>query len=69
MNLKEFAALKVGDKISNDMQGSTSHGEVTSISDSGVRVVWGKRHNTETPFFYSVNTTAWMHWTRLDTAE
>lgn len=69
MNLKEFSALKAGDKIANTMQGVTSAGEVVATSDSGVRVVWGARHDKETPFFYSVNTTAWMHWTRTDNTQ
>lgn len=66
MNIQEFVALTVGDKVSNTVSGSTSIGEVTSVTPSGVRVVWGKRHATETPFFYSVQTTAWMHWTKTE---
>jgi hypothetical protein len=62
MNIKEFAALKVGDKIDNPMNpGSTA--EVVEATDSGIRIVWGRRHDNETRFFYSVNSTAWMHWT------
>lgn len=63
MNLQEFAALKVGDKIENPQNGST--GAIVEVTDSGVRVVWGERHDKETRFFYSVNTTAWMGWNRV----
>lgn len=62
MNLHEFSALKVGDKIENASTGNT--GEVTETTSSGVRVVWGPRHEHETRFFYSVQTTAWMSWAR-----
>lgn len=61
MNLQEFAALKVGDKIMNPMNGST--GEVSKVSPSGVYVVWGARHADERPFFYPAQSTAWMNWT------
>lgn len=64
MNLQGFAALKKGDKIDNNFQGSTNTGEVTEVSASGVRVVWGARHSREMAFFYSVSTTAWMHWSK-----
>lgn len=58
MNLQQFAALKPGDKISNPF--GFSHGVVASVSDSGVRVRW---EPATMDFFYSVNSTAWMHWT------
>jgi hypothetical protein len=58
MNLKEFAALKVGDVVSNPMTPGDD-GKVVNVTDSGVRVVWSEG---SIPFFYSVNTTAWMHW-------
>lgn len=61
MNLQEFAALKAGDKIENPSTGSA--GEVTEATPSGVRIVWGARHQHEHPFFYSVQSTAWMNWT------
>lgn len=60
MNIKEFAALKAGDKIENVF--SHSVGEVVEATDSGVRVVWGSRHEHETRFFYSVVGTSWMNW-------
>lgn len=64
MNLKEFAALAVGDKIENPATGSGS-GEVVEATDSGVRVVWGQRGEHEHKFFYSVVGTAWMNWNKL----
>jgi hypothetical protein len=64
MNVQEFAALKVGDKISNPMNGSTGH--VTATNDSGVRVAWGV---SPVDFMYTVNSTAWMHWTALPRTE
>ena len=65
MNIKEFAALKVGDHVTNAMNAG-SRGEITETSDSGVRVIWGPRHFRETSFFYSVNSTAWMHWSKAE---
>lgn len=62
MNLQEFAVLKVGDKIENPVTGSS--GEVVEAADSGVRVVWGRRHEFEHKFFYSVVGTAWMNWVK-----
>lgn len=61
MNLQQFSALKVGDKIETSMMGfgDPHRGTVSSVSDSGVRVRWG---TSTMEFFYSVNSTAWMHW-------
>lgn len=65
MNMQEFAALKVGDKIENPMSpGSTA--EVVETTDTGVRIVWGARHPHETRFYYSANSTAWMHWNKVE---
>lgn len=61
MNIKEFAALKVGDKIENPAMG-LGRGEVIECTSSGVHVVWGPRHDRETKFFYSVVGTAWTQW-------
>jgi hypothetical protein len=63
MNIKEFAALKVGDKIENPSLGH-DFGEVVECSSSGVRIVWGRRHDREMKFFYSVVGTAWTQWSR-----
>lgn len=67
MNIREFAALKVGDKVEIPMNPG-SIGEIVECTDSGVRLVWGGRHAvpSETRFFYSVNSTAWMHWTKVE---
>lgn len=66
MNLQEFSKLKVGDRIDNLSQGNDDTGEVVEMTPSGVRVVWGPRHEHETRFFYSVQSTAWMQWTKVD---
>jgi hypothetical protein len=65
MTLKEFAALKVGDKIENHAIGGNSQGEIVETTPSGVRLVWGPRHDRETKFFYSVVGTAWMPWSKV----
>lgn len=64
MNLHEFSTLKLGDKIESPYS-SESTGEIVETTSSGVRVVWGNRHEHETKFFYSVISTAWMSWNRL----
>lgn len=64
MTLQEFAALKVGDQIENLM--SNSRGVASEVTDKGVRVTWGERYKTPAgimSFAYTVNSTAWMHWT------
>lgn len=63
MNIREFAALKVGDVVELRVNGY-SRGTVSHVEPNGVRVVWGPRHDREQPFFYSVQSTAWMQWTR-----
>ena len=65
MNIKEFAALKVGDKIENLAFAYGSRGEVVETASNGVRVVWGPRHDRETRFFYSVVGTSWMQWSKV----
>ena len=65
MNIKEFAALKVGDKIENAAHGGASIGEIVEATDSGVRVVWGPRHDREHKFFYSVVGTSWLEWIKV----
>lgn len=67
MNMHEFAALKVGDTVEVLLAGGQSRGEVTETTDSGVRVKWGpKSYRGPVTFFYSVNSTAWMHWGKVD---
>lgn len=68
MNLKEFAALKVGDQIENPMTRST--GEITECNDKGVRVRWiipgAIRGNADGPTYpYATLSTGWMHWTKV----
>lgn len=66
MDLKEFSALKVGDKIENPSTGNDGTGTIVETTDSGVRVVWGPRHDKETRFFFSVVGTSWMNWVKVD---
>jgi hypothetical protein len=67
MNMQEFAALKVGDTVEVLLAGGQSRGEVVEINDRGVRVKWGpKSYRGEVTFFYSANSTAWMHWGKID---
>lgn len=61
MNLQEFAALKAGDKITS-MFGAA--GTITEANDRGVRVCWGEIHANNVTFFFGVNSTAWMHWSK-----
>jgi hypothetical protein len=69
MNTKEFIELKENDKICNMQNGVNAVGTVVGIAADGVRVVWGERSPNEKPFFYSVQTTAWMHWSKADGAQ
>jgi hypothetical protein len=63
MTFKEFAALKLGDKIDNPM--TQSQGEVVEVNDKGVRVRWGTgKPGKDVTFQYPVNSTAWMHWNK-----
>lgn len=63
MTLQEFAALVAGDKIDNDM--TTSSGVVTETNANGVKVRWGNgTPGNDVAFFYSVRSTAWMHWNK-----
>lgn len=68
MNLQQFSALKVGDTIESSMMGfgDPQMGTVSSVSDSGVQVRWG---TSTMQFFYSVNSTAWMHWNKVEARE
>jgi hypothetical protein len=65
MNIREFAALKVGDKVELRAHGYAL-GTVSGVTPAGVRVVWGARGPQETPFFYSVNSTSWMQWEKVE---
>ncbi len=65
MNIQEFGALKVGDKVAVAFTGDAGKGEVVECTSSGVRVVWGPRHEREQRFFYSVVGTSWMQWSKV----
>jgi hypothetical protein len=69
VNLKEFSALKEGDKVENHAVGGVGHGEIVECTASGVRVAWGDRHERETRFFYSVVGTAWTHWNKINVVD
>jgi hypothetical protein len=60
MNIKEFAALKPGDRIANLMAGT--NGTVTGTDGGGVTVRWDG--SGEMTRYYGAVTTAWMHWTK-----
>lgn len=70
MNINEFAALQVGDRVENPM--SKSAGEVTEVikrsgAFAGVRVRWGDgtpRHDVS--FTYTVDMTTWFHWSKVE---
>lgn len=69
MNLQEFAALKVGDEIKNEM--SNGYGKIVTVERNGVRVCWlgaGRQEpaaNAPT-WHYEVNSTAWYHWSKVE---
>ena len=63
MNIQEFAALKVGDKIDNHL--SSSRGTVVEVNERGVRVRWGTVGGVVS-FFYSVQGTIWFHWRKVE---
>lgn len=66
MNLQEFAKLKTGDRVRNDMSGS--RGEVVDTDSHGVRVRWGvgSEKNSTPTWHYSVQSTAWFHWSVVE---
>lgn len=66
MDVREFAALKEGDVIENHMGGSFGAGTVTAVEKMGVRVRWGESSPNAPTFFYSVQGTAWFHWSRAE---
>jgi hypothetical protein len=66
MNIKEFAALKVGDRIANPMAGTA--GTVTDTDEGGITVRWDGTDNSLTRYYGAV-TTAWMHWAVSSKAE
>lgn len=62
MNLQEFAALKVGDKIQNLALGSHI-GVVSEVTDRGVKVKWPPSSQEH---FFSAAGTAWFQWSKAD---
>ena len=65
MNVQEFAALRVDDVIRNEMSGN--NGVVVEVEPMGVRLRWGGAQSGPT-WFYSVQGTAWFHWTKIEPA-
>jgi hypothetical protein len=61
VNIQEFAKLRVGDKVRNDM--SHSSGEVVAVDKAGVHVRWAP--NTA-PRHYAAMSTIWFHWSMSD---
>jgi len=61
MNVQEFAKLKAGDRVES-MNGGV--GTITETTGTGIRVCWGEPGSTT--FAFSINSTAWMHWTVMD---
>lgn len=66
MNLQQFAKLKEGDKIESCVGAGTTYGEVVEVDKAGVKIVWGQRSPHERHFHFSVQSTAWFHWTKLE---
>lgn len=64
MNVQDFAKLKEGDKIVNYVSGRTN-GTIVSVEKMGVRIRWNDDPASPS-FFYSVNGTAWFHWTKVE---
>lgn len=64
MNLQQFSALKTGDQIENTM--TNSRGTITETNAVGVRVRWGNPTGAFNGFMYSVQSTAWFHWNKME---
>lgn len=65
MNLREFNALKVGDQVENAMtNGKGTVCEVAEIrTGRAVSVKWSDGNIT---FPYATQSTAWMHWSKVE---
>lgn len=69
MNLQEFAALKVGDRVKNNM--SNGLGEVTDVDATGLRIKWigaGMQvaaANAPT-WHYAPMSTTYFHWSKVE---
>ena len=66
MNIAEFAALKVGDKITNPSLGTFEAAEIVETSDRGVSFRWD---GTPVVFFAAANSTLWHQWVEADEAQ
>lgn len=66
MNLREFNALSVGDEVENTML-ANGKGTVSGVNElrSG-RVVWITWNGCSPEFSFSVHSTAWMHWNKVE---
>lgn len=64
MNLQEFSALKVGDAVEVPAFGN-NRGVVSEVTDRGVRVAWEGGRSAVT-FQYTVMSTSWMHWNKVE---
>jgi hypothetical protein len=60
MNIKEFATLKAGDTVENPM----APGSIADVVETTPQGVWITWNGSPQRFFYSVNSTAWMHWSK-----
>lgn len=61
MNIRDFAALKAGDRIAHPMAGTA--GTVTDTDGGGITVRWD---GSELTRYYGAVTTAWLHWIKAD---
>jgi hypothetical protein len=64
MNVDEFSALKVGDKVQNGML-MNEPGTVCERTPHSVKIKWG---NNNTPYTYLIVGTAWFHWVKVEDA-
>lgn len=72
MNLAEFNALAIGDEVENAMTQNTGTVSAVYVPRSGrvVSVKWGSAHppHGAMEFSYSVHSTAWYHWNKVEPA-
>ena len=65
MNITEFAALKEGDHVVNHMA-RDGVGRVSKVMPYGIKVQWLP---STMEWEFTVNSTAWMHWSKQDATE
>lgn len=70
MNLAEFNALKIGDKVENAM--TNGEGIVSAVHEARGRIVagtvtvkWGPNGGV-IEFSYTAHSTAWFHWNKVE---